>query len=181
MARGTSNLNAFSARNIAPMPPPEASSVKAIALDELENNLTRMAALYWRMLRGDRNLPPRSWLAPRDMRAFLRNIVLLKVVEDGRDYEYRLVGDLFAWAYGANFRGLSLSAIEHAAPLHGARMRQMYERVRASAAPLAIQGWVGREFPASRFVYYETVLLPLGEDGETVDHILVTSFYVPKG
>src|SRR5262249_9799318 len=102
------------------------------------------------------------------------------VMEDGRDYEYRLVGDMFAWAYGTNFRGLHLSQIEQAAPEHGARMRQMYERVRAAAEPLAIQGWVGRDVPQSRFVYYETVLLPLGEDGETVDHILVTSFYVPK-
>jgi len=180
MARGTSNLNAFAARKIAPLAPPDTSSVKAIALDELENNLTRMAALYWRMLRGERNLPPRSWLAPRDMRAFLRNIVLLKVLDGGQDYEYRLVGDMFAWAYGANFRGLQLSRIEQAAPAHGTRMRQLYEHVRASATPLAIQGWVGREFPQSRFAYYETVLLPLGEDGETVDHLLVASFYVPK-
>ena len=56
----------------------------------------------------------------------------------------------------------------------------MYEHVRATAQPLAFQGWVGNEQPASKFVYYETVLLPLGDDGETVDHILVTSFYVPK-
>ena len=59
-------------------------------------------------------------------------------------------------------------------------MRGMYEHVRVNAEPLAFQGWVGRDYPATKFVYYETVVLPLGEDGTTVDHLLVTSFYVPK-
>jgi hypothetical protein len=175
-----SNLNAFSARAITPLAAPAQSSVRQIALEDLDNDLTKIAALYWRLLRGDRNLPPRSWLAPRDMRAILRNVVLLKVIDGGKDYEYRIVGDMFAWAYDIQFRGMRLSRIEAAAPGHGGRMRGLYEHVRATAKPLAIQGWVGREIPEARFVYYETVLLPLGEDGETVDHILVTSFHVPK-
>jgi hypothetical protein len=175
-----SKLNAFSADAITPLTAPEKSSTEVIALDALDNVLTQTAANYWRMLRGERNLPPRARLAPRDIRAILRNVVLLRLIDGGADYEYRIVGDMFTWAYDAQFRGMFLSDVERVAPEHGARMRGMYEHVRATAAPLAIQGWVGREHPDARFVYYETVLLPFGDDGETVDHILVTSFYVPK-
>ena len=175
-----SNMSAFSTRGLTPQAAPEKSSVRQIALDELENGLTRTAAQYWRMLRGENALPSRNQLAPRDMRAILRNVVLLRVIDGGRDYEYRIVGDMFTWAYGAQFSGKRLSEVEAAAPEHGARMRGMYEHLRATAEPLAIQGWVGSDYPASKFVYYETVLLPLGDDGVTVDHILVTSFYVPK-
>ena len=75
---------------------------------------------------------------------------------------------------------MRLSRVEAAAPEHGAQMRGLYEHVRESAEPLAIQGWVGREIRDSRFVYYESVLLPFADDGTTVDHILVASFYVPK-
>jgi hypothetical protein len=175
-----SNMSAFSTRGLTPQAAPDKSSVKQIALDELDNGLTKTAAHYWRMLRGDRNLPSRNQLAPRDMRAILRNVVLLKIVEGGKDYEYRIVGDMFTWAYDAQFRGMFLSDVERVAPEHGGRMRGMYEHVRATAQPLAIQGWVGREVAESKFVFYETVLLPLGDDGATVDHILVTSFYVPK-
>ena len=175
-----SNMSAFSARGLTPQAAPEKSSVRQITLDQLENGLTRTAAQYWRMLRGAHELPSRNQLVPRDMRAILRNVVLLRVIDGGRDYEYRIVGDMFAWAYGVDFSGKHLSEVEAGAPEHGSRMRGMYEHVRATAAPLAIQGWVGSEHPDSKFVYYETALLPLGDDGRTVDHILVTSFYVPK-
>ena len=32
----------------------------------------------------------------------------------------------------------------------------------------------------SRFVYHESAFLPLGEQADAVDHILVVSIYVPK-
>jgi len=175
-----SNMSAFSTRGLTPQAAPDRSSVKQIKLDELENGLTTTASHYWRMLRGERNLPSRNQLAPREMRAILRNVVLLRVIDGGRDYEYRIVGDMFVWAYDTQIQGKHLSDVDAAAPEHAGRMRGMYEHVRATAQPLAIQGWVGREVPNAKFVYYETVLLPIGDDGQTVDHILVTSFYVPK-
>ncbi|MBV9420996.1 MAG: PAS domain-containing protein [Alphaproteobacteria bacterium] len=159
---------------------PETSSVTDIPLDGLENSVTRTAASYWRLLRGDRALPARSRLSPRDLQAILRNVVLLRVIDGGADYEYRIVGELFSWAYGVNFQGMQLTQIEQANPEHGARMRRMYERTRLAAAPRAIQGWVGKDNTTAKFVYYETVLLPFGEDGRTVDHILVVSFHVPR-
>ena len=151
-----------------------------IAPDEIDNAAGRAAYAYWRMLKGGRAMPARAELSPRDMRGILRNVVLLRVLGGGTDYEYRIVGELFVWAYGLQFRDMRLSQIEAAAPEHGARMRKLYEHVRTSAEPLAFQGWVGREIPKSRFVYYESLLLPLADDGATVDHILIASFYVPK-
>ena len=161
-------------------PAPETSTVGIIAPEEVDNAIGRTAYSYWRMLRGTRKLPARAELSPRDMKGILRNVVLLRVIDGGQDYEYRIVGEQFVWAYGVQFRDMRLSQIEAAAPEHGARMRKMYEGVRLSAEPLAIRGWVGREVQQARFVYYESVLLPFADDGVTVDHILVTSVYVPK-
>lgn len=161
-------------------PAPEHSTVSVIAPDEIDNATGRTAYAYWRMLKGDRKMPSRAGLSPRDMRGILRNVVLLRVIDGGADYEYRVVGELFVWAYGVQFRDKRLSQIEAAAPAHGARMRNLYEHVRTSAAPLAFRGWVGREVPEARFVYYESLLVPFADDGETVDHILIASVYVPK-
>jgi len=161
-------------------PAPETSTVGVIAPDEIDNAIGRTAYAYWRMLKGTRKLPARGELSPREMQGILRNVVLLRVIDGGQDYEYRIVGQLFVWAYGAQFRDKRLSQIEAVAPEHGKRMRKMYEQVRLSAAPLAIRGWVGREIAATRFVYYESIFLPFADDGETVDHILVASVYVPK-
>ncbi len=41
-------------------------------------------------------MPARSELSPRDVRAILHNIVLIRVIDGGRDYEYRIVGGVFA-------------------------------------------------------------------------------------
>ena len=161
-------------------PAPEHSVSTVIAPEEVDNAAGRAAYAYWRMLRGGRAMPARAELSPRDMRGILRNVVLLRVIDGGADYEYRIVGELFVWAYGLQFRDMRLTQIEAGAPEHGARMRKLYEHVRTGAVPLAFQGWVGREIPQSRFVYYESLLLPLADDGRTVDHILITSFYVPK-
>lgn len=161
-------------------PAPEHSTSVVIAPDEIDNAVGRAAYAYWRMLKGGRIMPARAELSPRDMRGILRNVVLLRVIDGGEDYEYRIVGELFVWAYGVQFRDMRLSQIEAAAPQHGARMRNLYEHVRSGGAPLAFRGWVGREIPNARFVYYESLLVPFADDGVTVDHILVTSFYVPK-
>ncbi len=159
---------------------PERSMYHVVSLDEIENAVTRTALNYWRMLRGGRKMPARSELSPRDMRAILHNVVLIRVIDGGRDYEYRIVGGVFAWAYDLNFQGMYLTQIEEAAPEHGARMRKLYEHVRAGAEPLGLHGWVGRDVEDSPFVYYESGVLPFGDDGATVDHLLVASFHVPR-
>jgi hypothetical protein len=158
---------------------PEQSVVALVAYDAVENAITRTAASYWTALKGNRVLPARAQLAPRDMRAILSNVVLLRVVDDGRDYEYRIAGQAFVWAYSAPFGGLFLSDVEAANPEHGERMRALYEHVRSTAAPIGLQGWIGRNLPQARFIYHETVLLPFGDDSARVDHILIASFFVP--
>lgn len=105
--------------------------VSVIAPEEIDNAIGRTAYSYWRMLRGTRRLPARGELSPRDMRGILPNVVLLRVIDGGLDYEYRIVGALFVQAYGAQFRDMRLSQVEAVAPEHGARMRRMYEHVRS--------------------------------------------------
>ncbi|MEJ1969179.1 MAG: PAS domain-containing protein [Rhizomicrobium sp.] len=168
------------ARSLEPQHAPDRSSLYAISLDELDNAAVRAGADYWRMLRAGRNLPSRAELSPRALRAILRHVVLLKVIDAGADYEYRIAGDAHVEAYGMAFRNMRLSQIEATLPDYGGMMRGFYEHVRATAEPLATRGWVGRRIADARFVYFETVFLPLGDDGQTVDHIACVSVYVPR-
>jgi len=75
---------------------------------------------------------------------------------------------------------MCLSMIEMASPDLGKMMRGLDEHVRVTADPFAVRGWVGREMADARFVYFESIFLPLGDDGATVDHIACISVYVPK-
>ncbi len=159
---------------------PELSSVYVVSLDDLDNAVVRTGAAYWRALKAGRRLPARTQLRPRDMTGILRNIVLLKVLDGGKDYEYRITGDAHVQAYGLSFQDMRVSQIVAMAPDFGRMMLGLYEHVRVTRDPFAVRGWVGREIPDARFVYYESAFLPFAEDGENVDHILVVSMYVPK-
>jgi len=168
------------ARSLEPQRAPDASSLYVASLDELDNATVRTGANYWRMLRAGRKLPARRDLSPKEMRAILRHVLLLKVIDGGKDYEYRITGDAHVEAYGLNFNNMRLTMIEAASPDFGKMMRGLYEHVRVTADPFAVRGWIGREFGDARFVYFESVFLPFGDDGETVDHIACVSVYVPK-
>ncbi len=168
------------AQSTEPQATPASSSVYVVSLDELDNAIVRTGANYWRALKAGARLPARSQLKPRGMSAILRHVVLAKVIDGGKDYEYRITGDAHVQAYGLTFKDMRISQVMAVAPEFGRMMYSLYEHVRATADSFAVRGWVGRELPDARFVYYESAFLPLAEDGETVDHILVVSIYVPK-
>jgi hypothetical protein len=163
-----------------PATAPESSNSYVVTLDDVENPLVRVGVAYWRSLRGAKSLPARAQLMPRDMSGILRNIVILRVIDGGKDYEYRVVGDNQVQSYGFNFQNLRISQIVAVAPEFGKLMLGIYEHVRSTAEPFAVRGWIGKDVPDARFVYHESVFLPLGADGKTVDHELIVSAYVPR-
>lgn len=159
---------------------PETSSVYVISPEELEAPPVIQGTEYWNSLRGDRRFPAREDVSPRGMAGFLRNVVLVKVVGGGSDYEYRIAGDAHVEAHGAPFQGIRLSQVEAISPTYGRLTRATYEHVRTTAEPYALRGWVGKDFPKSRFVYYESIFLPLGPSDDVVDHLLIVSVYAPR-
>jgi len=163
-----------------PQRAPQPSARFFVASDELENPVLRDGVAYWHGLKAGRKLPAPSDLSPREMASLLRHIVLLRVLDGGRDYEYRIAGDAHVEAYGHHLRGTRISECTEPSPDLGKAMHGLYEHVRTTAQPFALRGSVGRNNRDFRFVYFESALLPLGEDGETVDHILIVSIYVPR-
>jgi hypothetical protein len=158
---------------------PKESSVHIVSPQVLDNEPVAFAVRHWDALRGARRYPTRDEVLPREIAGILRHIVLIRILDAGADFEYRIVGDAHVQAQGANFVGMRLKQLEAANPGFDPNTRATYEYVRFTGEPLAVRGWVGRDAPESKFCYYETVFLPLGaEDG--VDHLLVVTSYVPR-
>jgi hypothetical protein len=154
------------------------SSVELVSPESLDSKPVSLAVRYWMGLCGTRRFPARREIRPREMAAFLRNIVLIRIVDGGRDYEYRIAGDACVQAFGANFCGARLTEIEAADPAFGLATRAAYEHVRTTGQPFALRGWVSPSAP-SLFSYHETAFLPLG-DNDTVDHIIAASSFTPR-
>jgi PAS domain len=159
-------------------PKPTLSSVEAVSPHDLHGKPVEMALQYWEKLRGTDPFPAREKISPRDMLEFLRNIALLRVIDGGADYEYRIAGDSYVQAFGWNFQGQRLSDFQITDPAYFKATHSVYEFVRNSGQPFALRGWVSPTLP-SRFSYHETVFLPLGNNG-VVDHLLTASVFTPR-
>ncbi len=161
--------------NTAAMATTASDPRRQIAVDDVRNPMLCGAIALWNAKRGERLFPARGDLTFRAMAPFARNAVLLRVLDGGAEFEFRLVGDAVTQAKGRSFQGMTLT---EAAPLvedHTGSMRRAYQAVCGERRPTAFRGWTG---PAiGQPVFRESVYLPLGEDGQTVDHILAIGVY----
>ena len=153
---------------------PDESSGEIIAADQLEALAVREAVARWQALRGARPYPesPQEVMAP-----VCGNIILVKVLGEGENYQYLRVGEALVAGFGEDFSGQLLSEIEASNPRFGIGLRMLYEMVRAGGEPLCYRGWAGQDMPGAQFVYYESAVLPFGQSSR-VDHILVISMLV---
>jgi hypothetical protein len=152
----------------------------SIPLPEVDNAILQQGLVYWRALAGDRSFPTRGDITPRGLVGLLRNTKLLRVIDGGKDYEFRIAGDAFVLAHGVSFQGKYQSEVAALLPSYAAAVKVVYDRVVATAEPLAMRGWIARGVRKAEHIYAEGVYLPLGPDEKTVDHILAFAVYVPR-
>jgi hypothetical protein len=153
---------------------PAESSGEIVAPDQLTAQPVVAGLACWRQLTGTRRYPARPDNLPRHLGSLLRNVMLVRVLEDG-DYEYRIVGDALVQGFNENFSGRRLSSIIEAAPKFGLGLRMLYEAVRIGGDPLGYRGWAGRDLKGAQFAYHENAILPFGPDDTKVDHLLIVS------
>ena len=154
---------------------PQTSSGEIVDVALLEAAVVQRAAARWKRLKGSRRFPH---LPGGVLEQVASNALLLRVLEDGADYEYLSVGDALVSGFREDFSGRRLSDIIANTPRFGLGLKMLYEMVRSGCEPLYYRGWVGADMPDAQFLYYESAVLPFGKDEARVDHILVTSLLV---
>jgi hypothetical protein len=98
-----------------------------IALSEIENVLVGKGVAIWQQLRGTRPYPTRAEMSPRVMSGLLRNAVLVRVLCEGDEYEFRIVGDAIVQAQGASLQGMTMAEIDLVLPGYGSQLRSVYK------------------------------------------------------
>ncbi len=143
-----------------------------IALSEIENVLVGKGVAIWQQLRGPRPYPTRAEMSPRVMSGLLRNSVLVRVLCEGDEYEFRIVGDAIVQAQGASLQGMTMAEIDLVLPGYGSQLRSVYKSAYRKRIAEAYRGWFVREAD-DRSMFRESVVLPLGEAGQPPDHLLI--------
>lgn len=140
-------------------------------LAQCHESVRRIAA-YWRGKAGERRMPSRGDIDPADLVKHLPAIMLVDVVPDARRFVYRLVGTQEAAGRGKDPTGLAVADAFYAQS--AAAALEPYEYVVREKRPCCVRdpyrtpdGWLERE---------DTIYLPLSDDDETVNMILVFSY-----
>jgi len=146
----------------------------SISVAEVQNPLLRKGLSLWERQRGARRFPARAEMSPRLLAGLLRNTLLVRVA--GEEFEFRIVGDAVVTAQGASFQGMNTAQIEAALPGYGRMLRRAYRAICEAGAPLAFRGWFERGADGRAF-FHESIGLPLGADGQAIDHLLILGVY----
>jgi len=133
---------------------------------------------YWLDQRQDRRFPGRSDIDPLAMRAALGNIALLEVQHDPVRFRLRLVGTYQASRLGFDPTGMWLD--EMPAPEYRALLISRLEAILQRPEPLLVRN---RQLMDDRWYDYETIWLPMANDGERIDMVMACQIFAdaPQG
>ena len=137
-----------------------------VAIDRLQSPVLQAIMRVWDAKRGERPCPLRDDLRPQDFAPFLRHLSLARVIDTGKDFEIRIVGDEIVQSYGENLTGRKLSSLSD---LVGEAMVAAYQAVALECSPALLQG--NFERTQNHHFRREVILMPLGSAG-AVDFVL---------
>ncbi|MDR3525690.1 MAG: PAS domain-containing protein [Rhizomicrobium sp.] len=152
---------------------PGLTSINFVPVTELEQRAVKLGFAYWQRLQGTRKFPARGQIRPNEIVAALSHSSLIKVWDGGSDFEVRIAGDAMNCAYRAPLNGRLISDIASDLPLMASRWRRIFGEILATGLPVAVRTRAGHDLPETNFSDSEAVFLPLGENDNTVDHLLL--------
>jgi hypothetical protein len=143
---------------------------ESVPLTELRHPMLREAYDYWRLSRGERELPSRKDISPECMKVYLSRVMLIDVSYQPLNFVYRVFGSGIAWAHGKEYTGKSVRQLE---PAEFAKLVwDQYLQVVNERRP-CLHGVI---FSAEeRYNKYHRLTLPLSGDGSVIDKLLAIS------
>ena len=148
---------------------------KTVLLDYLSQEL-RQLHRYWQDKAGDRQMPARRDIDPvMDLPAITPYMWLVDVEEEPPGFRFRLLGTEVVAQYGTDFTGRRLDELG----IDGERsaIEREYRETVAVKRPTCYRHAIDVE-ETGRYLPYERLLLPLSDDGETVNMLMGAGFRV---
>jgi hypothetical protein len=120
---------------------------------------------YWDGKRGQRRMPSRADIDPKEIKTLLPQVLLVDVLSGGTDFRYRLLGSRLRPYFPVEATGRIMSeALSPFGEVTVAATLSVYRTVAIERAPLRIIG-PGETF-SQPSKFFESILLPLGDDDE---------------
>lgn len=140
-----------------------------LPLDQIESAEFRQLFALWQQKRGNRRIPSRADFDPLELKMMLPRLMLIEVVDDPPDFRYRLAGTASRDLTGLDWTGhsiLDLVPEQHGCLLWNC-LCDMQQDLQPQYIDLSVISRMGEP------LRYRVLRLPLGNDGETMDMVLV--------
>lgn len=144
------------------------------SLDDLPRDGLQFLLTHWQGMATDGALPLADDLDPIDLRPALGNIMLVDVLDDGRDFRYRLYGSAIAFISSGDKTGHSVIDFE------GIPAQFFYVVYRAALTrrcPVYTHHYPSN---LSNFRRWHRLLLPLADKSDNVVRYLIGCYADPK-
>lgn len=132
---------------------------------------------YWDRIRGDRPMPSRRDVQPRDIKALLPHVFLVDLIGDPARYRIRLAGTEVNNRFGLELTGYFIEDLD-LGDRKDAILESYGATVAAAAPTLASEDFVRRD---GRPMRYRRLLCPLSTDGRAVDMLFGVLAGMPLG
>lgn len=133
------------------------------------HEIVREALDYWERLRGGRDIPLRTAFEPFDIPQLLPYVLFFDVLEQGRDFRFRVIGEKVRSVFFENYTGRALSSLAHVEP-DGPLLRVFRKAVALGAPVRQPIEYIG---PNCEMVKRDEIVLPLANELGAVTHLLV--------
>ncbi len=159
----------------SPQPPGDDPTVPfrstPLPLDQIGDPAPKALYAYWQRKLEGRRMPARSDIEPFDLKVVLPQLILLDVQRDPLDFRYRVAGTRTYDIFGCDLTGRSVRQLAPPA-LSGAIWASLEAMTRDGLPQHAHLEFATADGYARS---YRVLRLPLGDDGATVDRILVAT------
>jgi hypothetical protein len=126
---------------------------------------------YWEQKRGTRDMPSRTDIRASDLKEHLGWVLLLDVLPGQKDFRYRLIGTLVTEYWLKDSTGKTVGeAFADSGPVVQKAVLSVFRkcaRDRCIVRTFGDAGWL-----PGGFERFDSIYMPLSQDGETVTHIL---------
>ena len=130
---------------------------------------------YWVDKCHGRSMPARADIDPVELKRHLANLVLVDVSGPPSQFRFRLAGTDIVARYGAELTGRNLNDIDLGSDL--AAIKEQYEATVLERTPTYCRHFI--ETKKRKHLNYERLLMPLSEDGSTVNMLLGGIYPLP--
>ena len=147
----------------------DAATWAAIAAAPADIHVPALRGLwsYWNGKRIDGRLPGRAAINPFELRPWLGHLLLMDVIDNGRDFRYRLHGTVLVQLFGADLTNKLVSRL--AVPDVDRLLAEGRVTV-AGRSHVSIEATVVAE---KTYVAISKLILPLATRGDDVDILMV--------